>query len=135
MSDTNPEVMGRTEPRTPPTPQTPRPQTPSPQAPNPQTTTNPQSTANPQTDTWAEMSEIKRRFEELQSEFIERPQDAVKKAERLTEEAIDRMTKLMREQISSIHRDIDGNSDTERLRLAMRSYRMLIDSIGRRQAA
>src|SRR2546427_12009666 len=107
MSDSNPEVMGRTEPRT----------------------------VTAQTDTSPELSEIKRRFEELQSEFIERPQDAVKKAERLTEEAIDRMTKLLREQISSIHRDIDGNSDTERLRLAMRSYRMLIDSIGRRQAA
>jgi len=59
----------------------------------------------------------------------------VQKAERLTEEAIDRMTKLMHEQMSTIHRDVEGNTDTERLRLAMRSYRMLIDSMGHRQAA
>jgi len=143
MSDNNPEVMGRTEPRKVPTPQTTAPETTTnpqtrtdPQTTAPQATTNPQQTmAKPQTDGWSEMVEIRRRFEELQSEFIERPQDAVKKAERLTEEAIDKMTKLMHEQISSIHRDIEGNSDTERLRLAMRNYRILIDSMSQRQAA
>jgi len=108
MSEFNPEVMGRTEPRTVPAPQTER---------------------------WPEMSEIRRRFEELQSEFIEEPRDAVKKAERLMEEAIDRMAKAMREQMQTIHRDVDGNGDTEHLRLAMRSYRMMIDSIGGREAA
>ncbi|TME50623.1 MAG: hypothetical protein E6I53_12795 [Chloroflexi bacterium] len=107
MSDSNPEVMGRTEPRT----------------------------VTAHTDTSPELSEIKRRFEELQSQFIEQPQEAVKKAERLTEEAIEGMTKAIREQMSTIHREHEGDTDTERLRLAMRRYRMLIDSIGRSQAA
>ena len=108
MSESNPEVMGRTEPRT---------------------------VTTPQTERWPEMSEIRRRFEELQSEFIEEPRDAVEKAERLMEEAIDRMAKAMRDQMQTIHRDVDGNGDTEHLRLAMRSYRMMIDSIGGRKAA
>ncbi|SRR6266566_3313284 len=107
MSESNPEVMGRTEPQT----------------------------VTRHAEPLPEMSEIRRRFEELQSEFIEEPRDAVKKAEGLMEEAIDRMAKAMHEQMESIHRDIDGNSDTEHLRLAMRSYRMMIDSIGGRQAA
>jgi DNA replicative helicase MCM subunit Mcm2 (Cdc46/Mcm family) len=132
MSENNPEVMGRTEPRSVTPPQTTNePHTPM----TPEATTNPQPMTTPHAGEWTEMSDIRQRFEELQSEFIERPQDAVKKAERLMEEAIDRMAKAMREQMSSIHRDIEGNHDTERLRLAMRHYRMLIDSIGRRQAA
>jgi len=45
------------------------------------------------------------------------------------------MAKAMRDQMQTIHRDVDGNGDTEHLRLAMRSYRMMIDSIGGRKAA
>jgi len=41
----------------------------------------------------------------------------------------------MHERMQQIHHDVDGNADTERLRLAMRSYREMIDSIGGRRAA
>src|SRR2546423_14972567 len=102
MSESNPEVMGRTEPRS-------------------VTTPTPQAT---KTEFWPEMTEIRQRFDELQSEFIEEPRNAVKKAEQLMEEAIDRMAKAMRERMQTIHRDVDGNNDTEHLRLAMRDYRL-----------
>ena len=114
----NPEVMGRNEPRPVEHPQ----RIDAPPAPG-------------QMDLWPEMTEYRQRFDALQSEFIEEPRDAVEKAERLMEEAIDRMAKAMRDQMQTIHRDVDGNGDTEHLRLAMRSYRMMIDSIGGRKAA
>jgi hypothetical protein len=99
----NPEVMGRTEPQT--------------------------MTAQPQTETSSEMSDMRVRFERLQSEFIDDPKAAVKKAEKLIDEAFDKM----RERIHSIHSDVEKADDTEHLRLAMRSYRDMINSFeGRR---
>lgn len=95
----NPEVMGRTEPRTVTTPH--------------------------HGEMWSEMSDIRMRFEQLQSEFIDDPKSAVKKAEKL----MDDMFNKMRERIQNTHRDLEKNGDTEHLRLAMRSYRDMIDSL------
>ncbi len=81
-----------------------------------------------------EMVDVRRRFEELQTEFIEDPRDAVSKAQRLVDEALDRMTGMLRQRASSIQRET-GDGDTERLRQAMREYRNLIDSMAMRRAA
>jgi hypothetical protein len=99
----NPEVMGRSEPQT--------------------------MTAQHQTETWSEMRDMLMRFEQLQSEFIDDPKDAVKKAEKL----IDEMFNKMRDRIHNIHGAIEKTDDTEHLRLAMRSYRDTIDSFGGRR--
>jgi hypothetical protein len=96
----NPEVMGRSEPQT--------------------------VTTQHQTETWSEMSDMRMRFDQLQSEFIDDPKAAVKKAEKL----IDDMFNKMRDRIHSIHGDIEKSDDTEHLRLAMRSYRDMIDAFG-----
>jgi hypothetical protein len=96
----NPEVMGRSEPET--------------------------ITAQHETETWSDMSDMRMQFEQLQSEFIDDPKAAVKKAEKL----IDDMFNKMRDRIHSIHGDIEKSDDTEHLRLAMRSYRDLIASFG-----
>jgi hypothetical protein len=96
----NPEVMGRSEPQT--------------------------MTAQHQTETWSEMRDVRMQFERLQSEFIDDPKAAVKKTEQLIED----MFNKMRDRIHSIHGDIEKTDDTERLRLAMRSYREMIDSFG-----
>lgn len=128
---TNPEVMGRTEPRT---VEQERP------AEQPRTATEPVA---PRTDgstatraeVAPEMNEIMLRFDQLQSEFIEDPRAAVKKAERLMEEAVDRITKSMRQRMSTIHRDVGDQSDTEHLRLAMREYRQMIYMLGGNRAA
>jgi hypothetical protein len=101
----NPEIMGRSEP-----------------AP---------VTTQPTTDSWPEMTEVRVRFEQLQSEFIEDPQRAVQKTERLMDELFNKM----RERVQTIHRDIEKNGDTEHLRLAMRSYREMIESLGTTRAA
>ena len=101
----NPEVMGRSEPLP--------------------------VTTQPTTDSRPEMSGTRMRFDQLQSEFIENPQRAVQKAEQLMDELFNEM----RERVQSIHRDIEKNGDTEHLRLAMRSYREMIESLGTTRAA
>jgi hypothetical protein len=83
-------------------------------------------TAQRQPEKWSEMSDARMRFEQLQSEFIDDPKAAVQKVEKL----IDDVFNEMRDRIHSIHSDVEKNDDTEHLRLAMRSYRDLIDSFG-----
>jgi len=60
------------------------------------------------------------RFEQLQAQFIDEPRTAVRSAQSLVEEAIDRMMEGMR------HSGADDKADTEQLRLTMRRYRDLI---------
>jgi hypothetical protein len=85
---------------------------------------------------WPDMTELHRRFDEVQAEFIEDPKAAVKKAERLIEEAVEMITKSMRERMRSMHRDVDGkDGDTEMLRQTMRGYRQWIESMEGRRAA
>jgi hypothetical protein len=99
----NPEVMGRSEPAT--------------------------MTATRQPEQWSEMSDIRTRFEQLQSEFIDDPKAAVQKVEALLDDAFNKM----RDRINNIHSGIQKTDDTEHLRLAMRSYREMIDSLGGRR--
>ena len=99
----NPEVMGRSEPAT--------------------------MTATRQPQQWSEMSDIQTRFEQLQSEFIDDPKAAVQKVEALLDDAFNKM----RDRINNIHSGIQKTDDTEQLRLAMRSYRDMIDSLGGRR--
>ena len=99
----NPEVMGRSEPQT--------------------------MTAQRQPEKWSEMSDARMRFEQLQSEFIDDPKAAVQKVEKLMDDLLNKM----RDRIHSIHSDVEKNDDTEHLRLAMRSYRDMIDSFGSRR--
>ena len=99
----NPEVMGRSE---------------------PQTMTPPR-----QGDMSSEMSDMRMQFEQAQSEFIDDPKAAVKKVEGLLDDLLNRM----RDKMQSTHREIEKTDDTEKLRLAMRSYRDMIDSFGRRR--
>lgn len=99
----NPEVMGRSE---------------------PQTMTLPR-----QGDMSSEMSDMRMQFEQAQSEFIDDPKAAVKKVEGLLDDLLNRM----RDKMQSTHREIEKTDDTEKLRLAMRSYRDMIDSFGSRR--
>ena len=85
-------------------------------------------------DQWPEMADYRRRFDDIQSQFIEHPRKAVGNAEKLVQEALDRMTASMRERIQGMHRDADSG-DTEKLRLEMRSLRDFIESLGGRKAA
>jgi len=126
----NPEVMGRTEPVGD-EDQHPR------ESEQPRTEGTMAGTDRPmeQMDFWPQMGDFRRRLDEIQSEFINEPRAAVKKAERLVEEAVDHMAKSMREHVKRMHADIEGNADTEKLRLMMRSFREFIDSLEKRRAA
>jgi hypothetical protein len=85
-------------------------------------------------DGWRELSDVKQRFHELEAEFIQAPQAAVKKAEILIEEAVERITRQLHDEVARMHRNAEGSSDTEQLRVAMLSYRTLIESIGGHRA-
>jgi len=84
---------------------------------------------------WPELAEFRQRFDEIQAEFIAEPRAAVEKAETLIEEAVDRMMNALHDQLRRIHSDVGDDTDTEHLRVAMLSYRELIDSMGDRRAA
>lgn len=87
-------------------------------------------------EVWPSMIEFRRRFDELQVDFVEDPRGAVSKAEGVLKEAVDQMTSSLQSRLQTIHTDVgDGNSDTERLRLAMQRLRRLIDSFEERRAA
>ena len=86
---------------------------------------------------WAGMGDYRRRFDELQSQFIEEPEETVRKAEKLVEEAVEKMVDSLHQRVNHIHSGMgDGHDkDTEQLRLAMREYRRLFDSMGSGRAA
>jgi hypothetical protein len=86
-------------------------------------------------DGWRELSDVEQRFHELEAEFIQEPQAAVKKAEILIEEAVERITRQLHDEVARMHGKAEGSSDTEQLRVAMLSYRTLIESIGGHRAA
>jgi hypothetical protein len=105
----NPEIMGRSEP--------------------------PEAHAGSTMAVWPDMTDFQHRFEEIQSDFIDDPKGAVKEAERLMAEAIDRWTKSMQERMQSMHRDTGDGADTERLRTTMRRYREFMQSLSGSRAA
>jgi hypothetical protein len=84
---------------------------------------------------WPEMGDLRQRFDAIQSEFIDDPRSAVRKAEELVNDVINRITSSMRDRVASMHKDVDKNADTEQLRLTMRSYRDLVDWMETRRAA
>lgn len=86
-----------------------------------------------QMDYWPEMTQYRQKFDEIQAQFIEEPREAVKNAEQLVEQALEKMTSTMRDRIHGMHRDAE-NADTEKLRLAMKSLRDFMDSLGGRRA-
>jgi hypothetical protein len=84
---------------------------------------------------WRELTDVEQRFHELETEFIQEPQAAVKKAEVLIEEAVERFTRQLHDEVARLHDHAERSSDTEQLRVAMLSYRTLIESIGGHRAA
>jgi len=87
-----------------------------------------------ESDGWRGLSDVEQRFHELEAEFIKEPKAAVKKAESLIEEAVERVTRQLHDEVARMRGHAEA-SDTEQLRVAMLSYRTLIESIGGRRAA
>jgi len=84
---------------------------------------------------WRELSDVEQRFHELEAEFIREPKAAVTKAESLVEEAVERITRQLHDEVARMHGHAKESSDTEQLRVAMLKYKTLIESIRGRRAA
>ena len=69
------------------------------------------------------MNEYWTRFEAIQAQFIDEPQSAVRSAQKLVEEAVDRMMEGLR------HTGAGDKADTEELRVAMKRYRDVLQQI------
>jgi predicted lipid-binding transport protein (Tim44 family) len=74
----------------------------------------------------SELTKFRQSFEEIQVEFIGEPRAAVEKAETL----IDGLMSALHDQLQHIHSNVESETDTEQLRVAMLSYRELFDSLG-----
>ena len=83
---------------------------------------------------WPEYDQFHQRFHQIEMEFIDEPKAAVQKAEKLMQEAIERMVSGLREEMQRMHEDVEHNSDTEHMRMAMLNYRRLMDSMAGRAA-
>ena len=81
-------------------------------------------------DIWPDMSDFHTRWSQLQSDFIEDPRQAVKKAEQLVVEMLDHVTKSMRERMTTSSGDVEAKGDTEHLRLTMQRYKQFVNSFG-----
>jgi hypothetical protein len=79
----------------------------------------------------SELTKFRQRFEEIQAEFISEPRAAVENAETL----IDGLMNALHDQLQRIHSNVESETDTEQLRVAMLGYRELFDSLGDHRAA
>src|SRR6266542_4275255 len=118
----NPEVMGRTEPKD-------VPRSEPKDVPPSEAMEKPSPSRDGEMGFWPEMHEYRHRMTDIQSEFIEEPKAAVKKAEQLIEEAVDYMAKSVHVRVQRMHNDAEGDADTEKLRLMMRNFSHLIDRL------
>ena len=79
----------------------------------------------------SDLTKFQQSFEGIQAEFIGEPRAAVEKAEAL----IDGLMNTLHDRLQRIHSNVKTDADTERLRVAMLSYRELFGSLGRVRAA
>lgn len=79
----------------------------------------------------AESERFRERWREVQSAFVDDPGEAVRAADALTSEAVDALGRAIAEQRRTLSEGAGKreNADTERLRLALRGYRDLLDRI------
>ena len=130
---TNPEVMGRTEPVDDTLGRRGGPGTPT--ATKPVRTDGERRMRPDEIDTWPDMAQYKTRMGQIHSQFIDDPKEAVKNAEKLIDEMVDYIAKSMHEQVQRWHKDLEGNADTEKLRLMMREFSHMMDRFEGRRAA
>jgi len=77
----------------------------------------------------ADLAGYHSRFEAVQSEFIDEPRQAVEKAASLVEEAVDLMMRALQRELEQVRSELGDNEDTERLRIALRRYRDVLESL------
>lgn len=78
-----------------------------------------------------EAERFRERWHEVQAAFVDDPGESVRKADGLASEAVDALGRALAAHRRSLTGALDGGepADTERLRLALRGYRDLLDRI------
>lgn len=79
----------------------------------------------------AEAERFRQRWHEVQAAFVDDPGESVRKADGLASEAVDALGRALAAHRRSLTEALEGGeaADTERLRLALRGYRDLLDRI------
>jgi hypothetical protein len=79
----------------------------------------------------AEAERFRERWHEVQSAFVDDPGGAVRRADELAAEAAEALGRALAARRRSLSDGLDGGAgaDTERLRLALRGYRDLLDRV------
>jgi len=86
-------------------------------------------------DLWPQAHQYRTRMMEIQSQFIDDPRGAVKQAEQLIDEAVDQMARAMHDHLKRMHKELEGDADTEKLRLMMRDLGQMFERLDMRRAA
>ncbi|TDC53334.1 hypothetical protein E1281_17930 [Actinomadura sp. KC345] len=79
----------------------------------------------------AESERFRERWREVQSAFVDDPGGSVRRADDLASEAVDALGRAIAAHRRTLSEGLEGrgHADTERLRLALRGYRDLLDRI------
>jgi predicted lipid-binding transport protein (Tim44 family) len=72
---------------------------------------------------------FRRRWEDVQARFVDDPRDAAEQADALVGELMDRLARLREEHRAQLRRSLEGDEDTERLRVALQQYRGFLQSL------
>lgn len=73
-------------------------------------------------------SEFQQRWQDIQSGFVEDPASAVRRAEDLTDKIVTSLTQALAERRQTLGQSAQ-NGDTEQLRLVLRQYRDVLESV------
>jgi hypothetical protein len=73
-------------------------------------------------------SEFQQRWQDIQSEFVDDPANAVRRAESLTGSIIGSLTQALEERRQTLDQSA-RNGDTEQLRVVLRQYREVLESV------
>jgi hypothetical protein len=80
----------------------------------------------------AESDRFHAAWREIQSGFVDDPRDAVHQASTLAEEVLNALSTALKSRVQAVEEGWqggDGAADTERLRIALRGYRALLDQV------
>lgn len=79
----------------------------------------------------SESAKVRKRWQDIQTGFVDEPRAAVESADQLVAELMQRLAKMFSDERTQLERqwDRDGNVSTEDMRLAFQRYRSFFDRL------
>jgi hypothetical protein len=79
----------------------------------------------------AESAKVRKQWQDIQASFVDEPRSAVKSADQLVAELMQRLAKMFSDERQQLEHqwDRDGNVSTEDLRVAFQRYRSFFDRL------